>query len=257
MKKLILTLAIAVFACNGFAYYSSEQGRWISRDPIEEQGGENLYAMVQNCPISKTDFLGLFEIYTHSRGWGHVGITDDSGTTYDYGRYRGTYSGKGGLHAGPNILKKSTATPNADRTFHFNVCPELEKKITQVLGTKLNSGSSVWPEQVKMKFRTQPAPLSSNERYMGSDWSTSDNCMTFTFSALVGAVKQVADDPKATKTEKEQAKVLINLAWSSVWDATPDGVTGTLDRYASKYNWISSGGGTSDKKDDPCCGSSK
>lgn len=103
MKKLILSLAIAVFACNGFAYYSSEQGRWISRDPIEEQGGENLYAMVQNCPISKTDFLGLFEIYTHSRGWGHVGITDDSGTTYDYGRYRGTYSGKGGLHAGPNI----------------------------------------------------------------------------------------------------------------------------------------------------------
>ena len=31
-----------------YRYYSPELGRWISRDPIEEEGGVNLYAMVGN-----------------------------------------------------------------------------------------------------------------------------------------------------------------------------------------------------------------
>jgi RHS repeat-associated protein len=29
-----------------FRYYSPDLGRWLSRDPIEEEGGVNLYAMV-------------------------------------------------------------------------------------------------------------------------------------------------------------------------------------------------------------------
>lgn len=39
--------------------YSSTLGRWISRDPIEEQGGLNLYAYVVNNPIAFADPLGL------------------------------------------------------------------------------------------------------------------------------------------------------------------------------------------------------
>ena len=44
----------------GYRYYSPDLGRWISRDPIEEQGGFNLYAFVNNDPINKIDTLGLF-----------------------------------------------------------------------------------------------------------------------------------------------------------------------------------------------------
>ena len=44
----------------GYRYYSPDIGRWISRDPIEEQGGFNLYAFVNNDPINKIDTLGLF-----------------------------------------------------------------------------------------------------------------------------------------------------------------------------------------------------
>ena len=44
----------------GYRYYSPDLGRWISRDPIEEQGGFNLYAFVNNDPINKIDALGLF-----------------------------------------------------------------------------------------------------------------------------------------------------------------------------------------------------
>ena len=35
-------------------------GRWPSRDPIEEQGGVNLYGFVRNSPINNFDVLGKF-----------------------------------------------------------------------------------------------------------------------------------------------------------------------------------------------------
>jgi len=43
----------------GFRYYDPETGRWPNRDPIEEEGGYNLYAFVGNDPHGKWDYLGL------------------------------------------------------------------------------------------------------------------------------------------------------------------------------------------------------
>ncbi len=43
----------------GFRYYSPELGRWLSRDPIGERGGINLYGMVGNDPVNQVDVLGL------------------------------------------------------------------------------------------------------------------------------------------------------------------------------------------------------
>jgi RHS repeat-associated protein len=42
-----------------FRAYDPEAGRWISRDPIQEEGGLNLYAYVGNSPLDATDRLGL------------------------------------------------------------------------------------------------------------------------------------------------------------------------------------------------------
>ena len=39
-------------------YYSPELGRWLSRDPIGEDGGKNLYGMVDNDVANKWDLLG-------------------------------------------------------------------------------------------------------------------------------------------------------------------------------------------------------
>jgi len=39
--------------------YDANLGRWISRDPLDEDGGMNLYAYVSNRPIIATDRLGL------------------------------------------------------------------------------------------------------------------------------------------------------------------------------------------------------
>jgi RHS repeat-associated protein len=43
----------------GFRYYNPATGRWLSRDPIEEKGGLNLYAFCRNGPPNYYDPYGL------------------------------------------------------------------------------------------------------------------------------------------------------------------------------------------------------
>jgi len=49
----------------GYRYYDPVTGRWPSRDPIEEDGGINLYGFVGNDPLRRADKLGLsiFDIF--------------------------------------------------------------------------------------------------------------------------------------------------------------------------------------------------
>ena len=42
----------------GYRHYSPSLGRWINRDPIEEQGGLNLYAFCANNGIENADPWG-------------------------------------------------------------------------------------------------------------------------------------------------------------------------------------------------------
>ena len=41
-----------------YRYYDPQLGRWLSRDPIQELGGENLYGHTQNNPIDRFDRNG-------------------------------------------------------------------------------------------------------------------------------------------------------------------------------------------------------
>lgn len=43
----------------GYRFYSPNTGRWPNRDPIQENGGYNLYHFVANNPVSGVDLLGL------------------------------------------------------------------------------------------------------------------------------------------------------------------------------------------------------
>ena len=43
----------------GYRFYSASMGRWINPDPLEEDGGINLYAMVGNNPTNSWDERGL------------------------------------------------------------------------------------------------------------------------------------------------------------------------------------------------------
>ena len=56
----------------GYRYYSPALGRWLSRDPIEEKGGLNLYGFVNNDPVNGYDVLGMWGNNLHevlTRRW--------------------------------------------------------------------------------------------------------------------------------------------------------------------------------------------
>lgn len=55
----IASVWMMFLANDAAAYLNPEEGRWLSRDPIEEQGGLNLYGFVQNDPNSRIDRNGL------------------------------------------------------------------------------------------------------------------------------------------------------------------------------------------------------
>ncbi len=60
----------------GYRYYLPRLGRWISRDPIEEEGGLNLYGFVGNEPTDAIDLWGMFSPLVHP------GITRTGCTAY-------------------------------------------------------------------------------------------------------------------------------------------------------------------------------
>lgn len=52
-----------------------ETGRWLGRDPSEDDGGNNLYAFVSNNPISKYDVLGMWNSDVHKTMTGQWAFT--------------------------------------------------------------------------------------------------------------------------------------------------------------------------------------
>jgi len=56
----------------GYRYYNPIDGRWINRDPSEEQGGLNLYCFVQNQPVNLIDLFGMVATVPDPDGWPNV-----------------------------------------------------------------------------------------------------------------------------------------------------------------------------------------
>jgi RHS repeat-associated protein len=67
----------------GYRYYKPSTGTWASRDPIEEQGGPNLYGFVSDDSINHYDATGEFENVGNNNGaflpyWDYIlGIKSD------------------------------------------------------------------------------------------------------------------------------------------------------------------------------------
>jgi RHS repeat-associated protein len=58
-------------------FYSPEMGRWMSRDPIEEIAGSQLYSFLANRATCDVDCLGLFSL------WDLISIIPGFGTIYN------------------------------------------------------------------------------------------------------------------------------------------------------------------------------
>ena len=55
----IVALSYAFTDAHAMRWYSPSTGRWLSRDPIEEYGGFNLYGFVRGNPVGLLDLSGL------------------------------------------------------------------------------------------------------------------------------------------------------------------------------------------------------
>ena len=74
--------------------YDPRLGRWLSRDPIWEAGGVNLYGYVGGDPIEYSDPIGLLTLYSGTSGgaaFGPLGITGGEGSYV-------TTKGEGGFY---------------------------------------------------------------------------------------------------------------------------------------------------------------
>ncbi|MFZ5453880.1 MAG: RHS repeat-associated core domain-containing protein [Thermodesulfobacteriota bacterium] len=54
----------------GYRFYASAVGRWMTRDPLKETGGKNLYAFVKNNPVEYIDPVGLVNWEQAGRSFG-------------------------------------------------------------------------------------------------------------------------------------------------------------------------------------------
>ncbi len=103
-----------------FRYYSPMLGRWLSRDPLGEEAGINLYCMVNNDSINKWDNLGLLYIYD---------------TRYGYVKGNGKSPTPPSTPSAPVVNDEKPSSPNnsKDDCMSDSDCDKLKKIIDQLL----------------------------------------------------------------------------------------------------------------------------
>ena len=100
--RAVFILALFLGALNSIAGYDPSIGRWLSRDPIGEEDGPNLYGYVLNDPINWFDPFGLQTVTVNgatanlpggstmsAAGFQHQWITTDKGASAGMGNQRG------------------------------------------------------------------------------------------------------------------------------------------------------------------------
>jgi len=123
-------------------------GRWVNRDPIEEEGGVNLYGMVGNDLLNGIDFLGLVrKIVKLNDGW-HLAIDDfnhgSGGSDFQIHIYKkdveqavvnsaGNYQAR---HKGKCLLKPSELSPKLRKQIRSAIKQEIKRRRPKLSGPK-------------------------------------------------------------------------------------------------------------------------
>lgn len=89
-KPLDSEVANAPLYYYGYRYYDPTTGRWPSRDPIEENGGINLYGFVGNDGINRLDNLGLIQIKSDAWPYYYYTLLTFVGTAVVQGKVNST-----------------------------------------------------------------------------------------------------------------------------------------------------------------------
>jgi RHS repeat-associated protein len=129
-----------------YRYYSPKLGRWLSRDPIEEQGGLNLYGFCGNGPYDATDALGLWGWDGGLIEWGVGGMIGVKGAR---GTARAAWSGFGeGGMGGAHVITNTLTGGYTDKIGYTNAGeylkedPDTYKKSRTLTHVAIASGSA-------------------------------------------------------------------------------------------------------------------
>ena len=145
----------------GYRYYDPNSCKWLSRDPLGEQGGVNLTAFCENDPVNKVDARGeeAYLVYRqfHDEGLkkefpnkGHFYIAFDSRNISDLQKWRKMVEKYGrAIPSGSEALPRDVAEdiPNPDaETFSFHPAREglsIGKDDYTIAGTFVTEGSYI------------------------------------------------------------------------------------------------------------------
>ncbi len=144
LRNHLLIACLLWLACVPLAqaFYNPSTGRWLNRDPIEENGGINLYCFVQNNSIDEIDPIGLAG---SAGGWLNSEIVNAINTARLQGMYRKesskTFKAAGraeiGFKYGVIAIRASATASDAcvDASIYANFYGQL--KFPFVFGTQL------------------------------------------------------------------------------------------------------------------------
>ena len=133
--------------------YDAGLGRWLSPDPIAENGGLNLYGYVGNDPISHVDHLGLHwsQVPGH-RGWEYHFDQSAGGNDPQHIQYR---------HNGTTIQRRSYA--DGSQKHHSSGC--IDRNVPQsVVDSATKASAHKWTQAPRSSTFT---PDNSEQRQRG------------------------------------------------------------------------------------------
>jgi len=114
---------------------------WPNRDPIEEDGGLNLYGMVVNNPVDYRDYLGLSCCGNETLKSGHVCC---NGTQYKKQR-RKECCGSNYIQTGNNAPCCDGGTPKDRVTYHEKNGQSLDQCIVDNASLSIDQGQLLGP----------------------------------------------------------------------------------------------------------------
>ena len=150
----------------GYRYYSPELGRWLTRDPIGENGGDNLYAFCGNNGVNAFDALG--EVPTAQALW-------EQYQKYSYAAMtpENVWRTVGGTLKDLLWKDETKAPPNACAT-------RLSMSLVQIPGEEIPNGERDYVNTVSPGAKGIPGNYivraSKMGEYLRKTWGTSSKC---------------------------------------------------------------------------------
>ncbi|RYD83069.1 MAG: RHS repeat-associated core domain-containing protein [Verrucomicrobiaceae bacterium] len=201
----------------GYRYYSPRLGTWLSRDPLGEEGGFNLYAYCGNDPVNSHDPLGLDSSQDNSGGNPGLMIYTNNWDTYS--RYIGSQRDFGQLKHALITFVDSNSANNA------YLATDLLPGVPLFNGTGYPHRVTINPSESWYYYGAEDARLKAEERALIATFAAyTPKLMGFSPTAAAPLMKTSS---AVTRTLRVVEAAAVKSRGGPVIDMVPD-AAGTL-----------------------------